>query len=366
MSNASPENRRKILLSFPFSEKGGWFIPLGEGCAEALEELGFDVIRFNPVVDPLPDFVGRKWVERLAVLGGRLLLQSKARIKQRLPWSEEAIYCRRLLETVRRVKPDIFFAISTYTYPRHVLQGVRSEGGVEQTIGWCVEGPTWKRSLLDEAALYDRYYCGYRLPGAPASITHLSPLAYDPKHYRRLQPHPGKDVDVVFVARPKARRIAFMKAILDFRPVVFGPRWETEFPEIARLVGGEQIAGEELNTLYNRAKVVLNISNWDNSKVDCPNLRIMDVPASGSFLLSDYSASAADMFEPGREVEFFHSPEELREKLAFYLANDGARERIAQAGYEKVRRLGTYRDKMAALMKASGYPCDGDPEHPGN
>jgi spore maturation protein CgeB len=362
MANALPEKRRKILLSFPFSEKGGWFIPLGEGCADALEELGFEVIRFNPVVDPLPDFVGRKWVERLAVLAGRLLLQSKSSVKQRLPWSEEAIYFRRLLEAARRVKPDVFFAISTYTYPRHVLQRVRREGGIEKTIGWCIEGPTWKRSPAEEAALYDHYFCGYRPPNNPPSVVHLSALAYDPKHYRLLQPHPGKDVDVVFVARPKARRIEFMKAILDFRPLVFGPRWTTEFPEIAPFVGGDQIAGEELNVLYNRAKVVLNISNWDNAKVDCPNLRIVDVPASGSFLLSDYSASAAEMFEPGREVEFFHSPEELREKLAFYLANDAARERIARAGYERVCRLGTYRDKMMTLMAASGYPCNAQPK----
>jgi hypothetical protein len=357
MTSALPARRRKTLLSFPFSEKGGWFIPLGEGCADALEDLGFEVIRFNPVVDPLPDFPGRKWVERLAVFAGRLLLQSKSSTKQRLPWTEEAIYFRRLIKAARRSSPDIFFAISTYTYPEHILRRVRSEGHVEKTIGWCIEGPTWKRSPVDEATLYDYYFCGYRLPGSPKSVSYLSALAYDPQRYYPLQPRPEKDVDVVFVARPKARRIELMRAILDFRPLVFGPRWTTEFPELAPFVGGEQIAGEELNSLYNRAKVVLNISNWDNTKVDCPNLRIVDVPASGSFLLSDYSATAAELFEAGREIEFFHSPEELREKLAYYLANDAARERIALAGYEKARKLGTYRDKMSSLMKASGYPC---------
>jgi len=312
------------------------------------------------VVDSLPDFLGRKWIERLAVLVGRLFLQTKSSTKRRLPWTEEAIYFSRLIEAAQRCNPDIFFAISTYTYPERVLRRVRENRCVKTLIGWCIEGPTWKRSPIDEAALYDHYFCGYRLPGNPATISYLSPLAYDPRCYHPLLPHPGKNVDVVFVARPKARRVEFMKAILDFRPLVFGPRWTTELPEIAPFVGGEQIVGEELNSLYNRAKVVLNISNWDNAKVDCPNLRIVDVPSSGSFLLSDFSATAAELFEPGREIEFFHSPEELREKLAYYLANDSARERIARAGYEKARRLGTYHDKMKALIEASGYRLSGE------
>jgi spore maturation protein CgeB len=346
--------RPRILISFPFAEKGGWFIPLGEGCASALEQLGFDVQRFSPVVDPLPSFVGQKSVERLAVLVGRLLLQPKAKTKQWLPWGEDAIYCRRIIEFARRTRPDYLLVISTYTYPAAVLRRLREELGVKRIIGWCIEGPTWKRSVAAEAALYDSYFRIYAGGDASAAqVPTLSALTYDPTHYFPISPRPEKQVDVTFVGRPKPRRVEFLRAILDFRPLVYGPRWTTEFPEITPFVGGDQIAGADLNRLYNRCKVVLNISNWDNEITDCPNLRIVDVPASGSFLLSDYSASAAELFVEGREIEFFRSPGELREKLGFYLANDEARERIARAGYDKARSLQTYLEKMKYLIQAS-------------
>lgn len=353
-------DRPRILVSFPFAEKGGWFIPLGEGCAGALEQLGFDVQRFSPVVDPLPSFVGQKSVERLAVLFGRLLLQPKAKTKQWFPWGEDAIYCRRILEFARRARPDYLLVISTYTYPARVLRRLREELGVKRLVGWCIEGPTWKRSVAAEAALYDSYFRIYAGGDASAApVPTLSALTYDPANYFPISPRPEKNVDVTFVGRPKPRRVEYLRAILDFRPLVYGPRWTTEFPEITPCVGGDQIAGAELNRLYNRAKVVLNISNWDNEKTDCPNLRIVDVPASGSFLLSDYSASAAELFVEGREIEFFRSPGEMREKLSFYLTHDTARERIARAGYDKACSLQTYLEKMKTLLKASGIelPC---------
>jgi spore maturation protein CgeB len=362
MQNAAPVGRSRILVSFPFSEKGGWFIPLGEGCASALDELGFDVVRFNPVVEIPPVFPGRKLLERMVVFFGRLAFQAKSRTKQRLPWTEEAIRFRSLIDLARRTEPETLLVISTYTYPEYVLQRLKRECGVKRVLGWCVEGPIWMRSPIEESKLYDHYFCTYPIKTKGASrVTHLSALVFDPELFRPLNPRPAKDVDIVFVGRPKTRRARILEAISDFRPMVFGPGWVRECPALAPCVGGEQVSGDDLNRLYNRSKIVLNISAWENEIADCPNLRIVDVPASGSFLLSDYSAAAAELFEPGREVEFYRDAEELRDKLAYYLAHDAARERIARAGYEKARTLGSYRDKMAFILEVGGIPRPSGP-----
>ena len=42
------------------------------------------------------------------------------------------------------------------------------------------------------------------------------------------------------------------------------------------------------------------------------------------------------MFKEGEEAEFFRSPEELVEKVRYYLANDDARRRIAEGGLRRV------------------------------
>jgi glycosyltransferase involved in cell wall biosynthesis len=351
--------RPRMLVSFPFSEKGGWSIPLGEGCAAALQEIGFDVIRFNPVVDTLPKFPGQKIVERAIVAAGYLALQSKEETRRKIPWGEEAVYQRRILALARETRPDYLLVISAHTYSKQVLDRLKAEAGIKRLVGWCTEGPTWKRSPAEEAALYDSYYCIYPVD-SDLRIRTISALAYDPTLYYLLTPRPEKDVDVAFVGRSKARRVEFLSAILDFKPLIYGPQWTRDSAALAPYLGGESIFGAELNRLYNRTKIVLNISNWDNEKTDCPNLRIVDVPASGSFLLSDYSASAAELFVPGKEIEFFHDTRELREKLAYYLANPEARERIARAGYAKARQLQTYRDKMISLLTASAIPIPGN------
>lgn len=349
------ENRPRILVSFPFAEKGGWFIPLGEGCAGALEDLGYEVIRFNPVVESPPDFAGRKLIERVVVILGQLFLQAKSQTKRMLPWNEEAIRFRNLIDAARRTRPDIVLVISTYTYPGHILKRLKRECGAVKTLGWCVEGPTWMRSPVDEARLYDRYFCIYplRRSSGSAQIEYLSALVCDAAQHHPLCPRLPKDTDVVFVGRPKPRRAKILQAITEFNPRIYGPGWSHNWPTLAPFVAGDQIFGPDLNRLYNRTKIVLNISAWENGETDCPNLRIADVPASGSFLLSDYSATAAELFESGREIEFYGSVDELREKVTYYLTHDAARERIARAGYEKALKLGTYRDKMRFLLEAS-------------
>lgn len=115
---------------------------------------------------------------------------------------------------------------------------------------------------------------------------------------------------------------------------IYGPAWERCDPSVLARLKGKAIGGEALNLLYNQAKIVLNVTAWTNEGQDCPELRVVDVPATGSFLLSDYSVFAAELFVPGKEIEFFSSVEEfLRDKLKFY-RNDGLREKIARAGYE--------------------------------
>lgn len=337
-------------MSFPFEEEGGaWRIPLGEVCCCALETLGYEVHRFNPV-QARREFTGRKMLERLFVLLCRLALIPKSRSKQFLPWNEERLRWQRLLRTVEEVRPEVLFVISTFTYPRQVLEKARALR-VKHTMGWCVEGPTWLRSPLFEAELYDRYFCIHR-HGIPedSGIQWLPAIAYDAGNYHRIEPRPEKRYDVAFVGRAKHRRAEFLHGILDLNPLIFGPGWEKYGREMAAAVSDTLIVGERLNRLYNETKIVLNISAWENTGQDCPNLRIADVPATGSFLLSDYSEYAAEIFVPGKEMEFFSSIEELRDKAKFYLTHEEERERIARAGYEKVKKLEGYDAKMQRIF----------------
>ena len=63
--------------------------------------------------------------------------------------------------------------------------------------------------------------------------------------------------------------------------------------------------------------------------------RTFHIPASGGFLLHERTAELADYFEEGREVACFGSPDELVEKVRYYLDHEPERRRIAEAGHRR-------------------------------
>lgn len=70
----------------------------------------------------------------------------------------------------------------------------------------------------------------------------------------------------------------------------------------------------------------------------------------GGFLLTNYQAGLEEFFTRGVHLEWYHSPEECLELIAYYLAHESERRRIARAGYELAHARHTYDHVMARLL----------------
>lgn len=81
------------------------------------------------------------------------------------------------------------------------------------------------------------------------------------------------------------------------------------------------------------------------------SLRVFDICGCGGFLMTNYQAELPEYFDIGTEAECYSSTEELREKIAFYLSNEDARERIAAAGLVRVRSEHTWTQRVARIIK---------------
>lgn len=71
---------------------------------------------------------------------------------------------------------------------------------------------------------------------------------------------------------------------------------------------------------------------------DTTTTRSFEIPAVGSFMLSEYTSEIGAIFEERVHAGFFRSLEDLLEQAAWFLANSNTREEIASRGYERFRQ----------------------------
>lgn len=107
--------------------------------------------------------------------------------------------------------------------------------------------------------------------------------------------------------------------------------------------------GEAASIVYAGSKINLNLS-LKGIEGGTPQ-RIMDIAGAGGFVLTNYCEETAELFEEDKELVMFRTPEELMDKIAYYLTHDNERERIAREGKEKVLRCYAYEKKLKELME---------------
>ncbi len=84
------------------------------------------------------------------------------------------------------------------------------------------------------------------------------------------------------------------------------------------------------------------------------NQRIFDVPAAGSFVLTDKQAQMNELMEPGKEIIVYENLAEVPDLIRFYLNNPSARQAIIEKGRARVLAEHTWAlrlKKMLAKMK---------------
>ena len=106
----------------------------------------------------------------------------------------------------------------------------------------------------------------------------------------------------------------------------------------------------DLAQFYQGSRINLNITSAQ-MKTGL-NQRVFDVPAAGAFLLTDWREQLGEVFEPGREVVTYQSPEEARSLAAWYGAHERAREKVVRAARRRVLGGHLYRHRLEQILAA--------------
>lgn len=111
--------------------------------------------------------------------------------------------------------------------------------------------------------------------------------------------------------------------------------------------------------MFSRSKINLGFSTCGSTHLNGERilqvrLRDFEVPMSGGFYMVEYMEELAEFFEIGKEVVCYDGPQDLADKIKYYLAHDDEREQIRKAGYQRCLRDHTWQKRLGTAFQEMG------------
>lgn len=160
-------------------------------------------------------------------------------------------------------------------------------------------------------------------------------IALDEKKYR---------YDVCFVGTWEPMREQWLNELVTRMPnitlAIWGNDWHKKChsAKLTKSIRGDAIYNDEMIQAFQASKIVLNFIRVQN--MTSHNMRTFEVPASNTFLLTQYTDEQAEgYFKAGDSIACFVDADDLASKVAFYLHNQDARRAITQKGFEQAQNF---------------------------
>jgi spore maturation protein CgeB len=164
----------------------------------------------------------------------------------------------------------------------------------------------------------------------------------------------GAEVGFVgFFERDRAEQMLFL-AQNGIKVRVWGFNWEAwphAHPNL--ILEGKPVLNEDFVKVLNATRINLNFLRKINR--DRHTSRSLEIPACQGFMLAERTDEHLQLFEEGREAEFFESPQELLAKVKYYLAHEDLRKQIAKAGRDRCIKSGySHHDRLKVMLEQIG------------
>jgi spore maturation protein CgeB len=270
----------------------------------------------------------------------------------------------RLLQVATQRPYDLIFVLKGETiYPSTLARIRKRHKGL--IVNWMGDADPLSRFPVLRFTLpfYDIFFTldrglidNLRLAGAK-HVEHL-PYGCDPEVHRSVILTAGDrqrfGAELCYVGYRDHRDQVLANLLKQLRsPIdlkIWGYQWErTPFDILRPHIAGGALNEEEMVKAFNAAKIVLNLQ--PTQLITGVNFKTHEISGSGAFQLTDFKEEVAEMYEPGKEIVVFRSPEEIPELVERYLRDEKERRRIAEASQKRAYNDHTLEKRARKLLE---------------
>jgi hypothetical protein len=303
-------------------------------------------------------------IDSLGYVPGSALMRKVVHRAQVGPWVSK--FNREILAAAERERPEVFWADKLLGLTPTTLDRLRDMG--VKTVSYMIDNafgprrdPGWRLYMKDiphfdlHVVQRDKNIADYMERGARGVIKIQT--AYEPTIHFPVEGEwsdNDRDRGVSFIGTSYDDRPAFLTRLWrerGFPVVISGDRmWKERLdPEAVKaLYTGTELYGKAYREAVWRSRI--NLSFITHSNQDEFVHKSFEIAACGGFLLAERSAGHEARFVEGEEAVFFTGFEECAEKIAKYLPDEAARDRIARAGRARAVRDGYGNDAQMAKI----------------
>lgn len=264
------------------------------------------------------------------------------------------------LQQAEAYRPDLVFIYNGDILESETVRRFREKSKVAV---WMLDGAFRHPDSVAIAPEVDAYFCfensdveKLKSMGVNASFL---PQGYDPAVYYPLESE-RRDIDILFVGAlygyPERIRLLSLlaeqlgwqytvKVYGRYKPVFKNPvKWLLR--ERRDIFMNKNVSPAEVNRLYNRARVCINIHH--EQSVEGANPKVFEICGAGAFQVVDYNPFIAEIY-PDNEVAMYRSDDDFLRQVTEALGTDVSARR--EAAYRIVAQHHTFEQRIRQALE---------------
>ncbi len=276
-----------------------------------------------------------------------------------------SFFQKRLIERIVSEKPDLIFIFKGWLVKPKTMLEIKKELPSVKLFNLNTDNPfnTWHHSnsnswIIKSIPLYDAYFTWGKFLVEPILKAGAKRAGYLACGYDSYLHHPVSinekekefyGSDIAFIGSWDEEREVWLEYLKDYDLKIWGNAWQ-KAPKLKKNWQRRAVSSEEFSKVCSASKIVINVLRKQN--MPAHNMRTFEVPACKGFMLSTRTEEQKGFFKEAEEADYFSNPEELKEKIDFYLKNNELRQKIAAAGYKRLLNSNySYTDRAKEVIE---------------